>query len=248
MACVPPVPSPQATTKTPYPASPLSAAASGQESRASLGCTRNASVNSTLNALHASVLFPPISAAHALADRSRYRLPSKPHIAKNTRPPTKSNIPHLNNGAGTIDDKTGNYRRAPGTIDDGKKTHETQEKTHPKLPQQGDCWTSTRNDYGDASVLAYLAPSSLRKTGFLAMKDGQGRSSYKTCSEKNALNAVGQERSARTGSHPQSIQRLVNADSDRDRETQCANAAHDSRATHRHFPTLGKRIGLPLAL
>jgi hypothetical protein len=33
---------------------------------------------------------------------------------------------------GTIDDKTGNYRRAPGTIDDGKKTHKTQEKPTPK--------------------------------------------------------------------------------------------------------------------
>jgi hypothetical protein len=33
---------------------------------------------------------------------------------------------------GTIDDKTGNYRRALGTIDDGKKTHKTQEKATPK--------------------------------------------------------------------------------------------------------------------
>ena len=165
VACVPPVPSPQAATNAPYPASPLSAAAPGQESRAALGCTRSASVNSTLNALHASVLFPPISAAHALADRSRYRLPSKLHMAKNTRPPAKSNIPHQNKGAGTIDDKTGNYRRAPGTIDDGKKTHETQEKTHPKLRQQGHFRTSTRNDYADAWVRAYVAPSSLGKTG-----------------------------------------------------------------------------------
>ena len=76
--------SPQAAIDVPYPAWPLSAAASGQESRAALGRARNASVNSTLNALHAGVLFPPISAAHALADRSRYRLPSKPHMAKNT--------------------------------------------------------------------------------------------------------------------------------------------------------------------
>ena len=35
-------------------------------------------------------------------------------------------------GVGTIDDKTGNYRRAPGTIDDGKKTHKPQEKPTPK--------------------------------------------------------------------------------------------------------------------
>lgn len=33
---------------------------------------------------------------------------------------------------GTIDDKTGNYRRALGTIDDGKKAHKTQEKSTPK--------------------------------------------------------------------------------------------------------------------
>ncbi|MGK5008923.1 hypothetical protein [Janthinobacterium sp. MDB2-8] len=85
---------------------------------------------------------------------------------------------------GTIDDKTGNYRRAPGTIDDGKKTHETKGKTHPKLRQQGDCRTSTRNDYSDALVRAYVAPSSLGKTGFLAMEDEQGLSSYKTYSEK----------------------------------------------------------------
>ena len=66
---------------------------------------------------------------------------------------------------GTIDDKTGNYRRAPGTIDSGKKTHKRQEKTHPKLRQQGHCRTSTMNNYGDASVRAYVAPSSLGKMG-----------------------------------------------------------------------------------
>lgn len=63
VACMRPVPSPQAAINAPYPASPLSAAASGQESSPALGYMRNASVNSTLNALHAGVLFASISAA-----------------------------------------------------------------------------------------------------------------------------------------------------------------------------------------
>lgn len=33
---------------------------------------------------------------------------------------------------GTIADKSGNYRRPVGTIDDGKKTHKTLEKIIPK--------------------------------------------------------------------------------------------------------------------
>lgn len=99
VACVPPAPIPQAATNAPYPASPLSAAASGQESRPALGYRRNASVNSTLNALHAGVLFPPIPASHVLGDRFRYGLPSKPvwlrdaaASSKNTRPSGKDTI------------------------------------------------------------------------------------------------------------------------------------------------------------
>lgn len=79
-----PVLSPQAAINAPYPASPLSAATSKQESLAALGCTRNATVNSTLDAPHAGFLLPPICATHPLADRSGYRPPSKSHMEKNT--------------------------------------------------------------------------------------------------------------------------------------------------------------------
>jgi hypothetical protein len=48
-----------------------------------------------------------------------------------TRPSSKE-MQAAEKNPGTIDDKTGNYRRALGTIDDGKKTHKTQEKTTPK--------------------------------------------------------------------------------------------------------------------
>jgi hypothetical protein len=104
-----------------------------------LGGTRNASTQSTLNTLNSGVLLPPICAAHTLADRSRYRLPSKLHLAtqsrrrrRKTRDRQRRAISSANKGVGTIDVKTGNYRRALGAIDDGPKPHKIQEKTTPK--------------------------------------------------------------------------------------------------------------------
>ena len=124
--CVAPVPSPQAAIDIPYPAW-LGAAASGQESRAALGRARNASVNSTLNALQPACSFhrfPPPTPWPTAPATGYLQNP----IWRNTRPPAKSNIPHPNKGVGTIDDKTGNYCRAPGTIEDDKKRSKTQEK------------------------------------------------------------------------------------------------------------------------
>jgi hypothetical protein len=51
---------------------------------------------------------------------------------RNYAPSTKEGYKPQRKNPGTIDDKPGNYRRALGTIDDGKKTHKTQEKKPPK--------------------------------------------------------------------------------------------------------------------
>lgn len=131
---------PTSRNELPYPASPLSASGTTQRKLVMnwVG-TRNASAQSTLNTLNSGVLYPPICAAHVLADRSRHRLPSKPHLAtqsrrrhRKTRDRQRKAKSSANSGVGTIDDKTGNYRRALGTIDDRKKPHKTQEKTTPK--------------------------------------------------------------------------------------------------------------------
>ena len=91
---------------------------------------------STLNTMNSGVLYPPICAAHVLADRPRHRLPSKPHLATQSRRRRRKTSDRqrrakssANNEVGTIDDKTGNYRRAVGTISDSKKPHQTQRKT-----------------------------------------------------------------------------------------------------------------------
>jgi hypothetical protein len=82
---------------------------------------------------------PPISDAHALADRARYgyrQSHSWPRGAAGVvgkhATASEGQYRQRTKEVGTIDDNTGNYRRAPGTIDDGKKMHKTQEKPTPK--------------------------------------------------------------------------------------------------------------------
>ena len=89
------------------------------------------------------------------------------------------------------------------------------------------------------------------KRACLAMKDGQGLSSYKTCSEKNTLNAVGQERSARTGNHPQCV--IDTATRQQWTQTETGRRRAPIQHTIPAPPTgicrpLANGIGLPLAL
>jgi hypothetical protein len=111
---------------------------------------------------------------------------------------------------GTIDDKTGNYRRAPGTIGDGRKTHETKEKTHPNYGSRataGPPLGMTIETLRSAPI--WRRPRS-EKRACLAMKDGHGLSSYKTCSEKKCPKCSWPRAFGTHRNHPQSIPRRVN--------------------------------------
>ena len=56
-------------------------------------------------------------------------------------------IPAVYPGVGTIDDKTGNYRRTLGTIADGKTRTKYRKKEH-EIAAAGPLPGPTRNDYG----------------------------------------------------------------------------------------------------
>ena len=75
-----------------------------------------------------------------------------------------------NKEVGTIDDKTGNYRRAPGTIDDSKKTHETKGKFTQKQRLRGHCRAPTWNNYRRRFGPRLWAPPLLEKRACLATR------------------------------------------------------------------------------
>ena len=62
---------------------------------------------------------------------------------------------------GTIDDNPENYRRAMGTIGDGKEMHKTQGKTHSETRLRGRCRPPLGVTMDDAAGRAHWALSSL---------------------------------------------------------------------------------------
>lgn len=74
----------------------------------------------------------------------------------------------LEKNSGTINDKTGNYRRVTGTIDDGKKRTRYKKKNHSEVAVSGSLPPSTRNNYRRRFGPRLLHGPCLEKQAYLA--------------------------------------------------------------------------------